>query len=256
LSPNGSDSNPGTSASPWKTISKAVASASTGDTVILKDGVYSGYVGLNKSNVTWRAENRHKAIIDCGFGPTLLQGDWFRINDVHPTACAGKDIYSNLLTIGSEISNVIVDGIVLRNSCGRGLYLYGNNNTFRNGRIDWTLIAGVYIDDNSVGNKLLNNTFTRITFNVQLNFYKGDRYSVNVSMYMRGDDMVIKGNTIAWGRGEMAMPFSNNLLFEDNVVVGMKNNCYVKRDGKLNIADFGGSNGFASRYYPTMICDL
>ena len=227
LSPNGSDSNPGTGASPWKTITKAVASVSSGDTVILKDGVYTGYVGLNKSNITWRAENRNKAIIDGGFSPALLQGDWSRINDIHPTACAGKDIYSNLLTIGSEISNVTVDGIVLRNSCGRGLYLHGNNNTFQNGRIDWTLIAGVYIDDNSVGNKLLNNTITRITFNDQLNFYKGDGYSVNVSMYMRGDDMVIKGNTIAWGRGEMAMPFSNNLLFEDNVVVGMKNNFYI-----------------------------
>lgn len=228
ISPNGNDSTGnGSSGSPWKTPSKALAAISPGDTVILKNGVYPGYFAVNKSNTTWRAENRYGAIFDGGFSPDLLSGKWDRIDDVHRTACAGRNLYSNIITIGNNISNVVLDGLTIRNSCGRGLFMSGTNNTFQNGRIDWTLIAGVYIDDKSTGGKLLNNTITRITFDDQLKFYSGQGYEVNVSMYMRGDDMIIRGNTIAWGRGEMAMPFSNDMLFENNVVVGMKNNFYI-----------------------------
>ena len=228
LSPSGSDTNPGTSASPWKTITKAVASMSTGDTVILKDGVYTGYVGINKSGTTWRAENRNMAIIDGGFGPELLQGNWNRISEAYNTACAGRGVFSSLVTIGKEYNNITLDGIVIRNSCGRGLGIAGDNIILQNCRVDWTISAGIDVDPvESVGLKLLENTFTRNSFGDMLRYDEGRPYEVNISMYMRGDDMVIRGNTFAWGRGEMAMPFSKNMLFEDNVVVGMKNNFYI-----------------------------
>ena len=103
----------------------------------------------------------------------------------------------------------------------------GDNNTLQNSRVDWTLISGVYIDDGTTGNKLLNNTFTRITFNDQLLFYTNKPYRVNVSMFAKGKDMLIKGNLFAWGRGEMGMDSAENLIFEDNIVVGMKNNFYI-----------------------------
>jgi parallel beta helix pectate lyase-like protein/pectate lyase-like protein len=40
VSPNGSDSNPGTAASPWRTLSKAISAAAPGDTVVLREGTY------------------------------------------------------------------------------------------------------------------------------------------------------------------------------------------------------------------------
>ncbi len=42
ISPTGSDSNNGSSGSPWKTLSKACSTISGGDTVIVRDGTYSG----------------------------------------------------------------------------------------------------------------------------------------------------------------------------------------------------------------------
>ena len=229
LSPNGNDNTGnGSQGSPWRTPEKAVASINPGDTVILKDGQYPGYFGISKSNTTWRAENRHRAIIDGGFGPELLEGRWDRVSEAYNSACGGKGTYVNVITIGESSNNVTLDGLVIRNSCGRGLYIAGDDITLQNSRVDWTLIAGIDVDPiKSVGVKLLNNTFTRITFDDQLRADRGESYGVNISMYMRGDDMVIKGNTFAWGRGEMAMPFSKNMLFEDNVVVGMKNNFYI-----------------------------
>ncbi|NPA82570.1 MAG: DUF4214 domain-containing protein [Epsilonproteobacteria bacterium] len=49
VSINGSDSNPGTESSPFKTIQKAVNSAKPGDTIYLRGGVYVGRVYIHKS---------------------------------------------------------------------------------------------------------------------------------------------------------------------------------------------------------------
>src|SRR5262249_33844082 len=80
LSPSGADSQPGTSASPWKTFAFATSKLQSGDTLIVRDGTYngsnSGYLnvscGTNAQNgtttqpITVKAENERKA---------FLQGD-------------------------------------------------------------------------------------------------------------------------------------------------------------------------------------
>ncbi|MBI2557718.1 DUF1565 domain-containing protein [Candidatus Woesearchaeota archaeon] len=43
ISPTGSDSNPGTSASPWKTFAFTIPKLKAGDTLILKDGTYNAH---------------------------------------------------------------------------------------------------------------------------------------------------------------------------------------------------------------------
>jgi parallel beta-helix repeat protein len=68
LSPSGSDSNPGTSALPWKTLAKAAAAVRAGDTVILRDGTYAGGVwietpGTSAQPIVFKAAGRG-AIID------------------------------------------------------------------------------------------------------------------------------------------------------------------------------------------------
>ncbi len=227
LSPSGNDTNNGSPTSPWKTLDKANTAISSGDTVILKNGIYAAYLNITKSNTTWRAENKLQAIVDGGFGPALLEGRWDRIDEAYASACTGKDTFAKLIGIHENAANVTIDGLTLRNSCGKGITVAGDDFVFQNNRMDWTLIAGIDVEPQTNGVKLLNNTLTRITFNDQLRFYTGQGYKVNVSMYMSGDDMVVRGNTFAWGRGEMASPFSKNMIYEDNVVVGMKNNFYI-----------------------------
>jgi len=48
-SPGGSDSNSGTESAPWRTIQKAANTAVTGDTVYIKEGVYSERVTFANS---------------------------------------------------------------------------------------------------------------------------------------------------------------------------------------------------------------
>lgn len=226
LSPNGNDANNGSSSSPWKTISKAMSSISAGDTVILKDGTYSAYFNINKPNTTWRAENKHKAIIDGGFGPGLLNGEWKNIVSAWDSKCTNIGKWTPLLSVSAD--NVEVDGLFLRNSCGRGVMIAENVNysKFLNNRIDWTFVSGFYVSGKTKGLQMINNELTRISFNDQYTVYTSNDYNVNISIHMSGEDMVVRGNIIAWGRGEIAMTGSRNLLFEDNIIVGNKNNFY------------------------------
>jgi hypothetical protein len=78
LSPSGSDTKAGTSTAPWKTFSFAIPKLQPGDTLILKDGTYtgsnSGYPNINGSTnanngtatnfITVKAENERKAFIE------------------------------------------------------------------------------------------------------------------------------------------------------------------------------------------------
>jgi len=58
VSPTGSDSSSGTSSSPFKTIQKAAGIVNPGDTVIIKDGIYTdtngdgGVVNLNRGGTS------------------------------------------------------------------------------------------------------------------------------------------------------------------------------------------------------------
>ena len=78
ISQTGSDANPGTQASPWRTFAHAIASLSPGDTLFLLDGTYqpasgTGFVNINCSSnakngtasapITIQALNERQAFI-------------------------------------------------------------------------------------------------------------------------------------------------------------------------------------------------
>lgn len=256
LSPNGSDTNAGTNTSPWKTMTKADASASPGDTIILKDGIYPAYSRIEKSGLTWKAENRHKAIIDGGFAPGMLNNSWDNIVNVWNSRCSSQGRFAALLSLRNT-NNVTIDGLFLRNSCGRGLGISTENGgtmknvTVKNVIIDWTISSGLYANpDESESDyparmdnfQFLNNSMTRTSVGDEYHVRVPGacqpkdtplselelKYCVNISAAIGGMNSVVRGNTFAWGEGELApQPGSKGLLFEDNTVVGNKNSFYA-----------------------------
>jgi hypothetical protein len=75
VSPDGSDSNRGTKSAPFRNIQKAAIVVNPGDTVIVKDGKYTDHnsddwvvrikrSGTSSHPITFRAENKHGAVID------------------------------------------------------------------------------------------------------------------------------------------------------------------------------------------------
>ena len=77
ISPNGSNSNPGTASQPWKTFGYAISQLQPGDNLVLEDGLYTGtnsgypYVdcsagaanGTASAPITIRAQNERAAFI-------------------------------------------------------------------------------------------------------------------------------------------------------------------------------------------------
>jgi hypothetical protein len=69
VSPAGIDNGPGTEARPWKTISRAAATAGPGDTVLIGTGTYAERVRLQRSGtpgrpIVFRARDGAEAVID------------------------------------------------------------------------------------------------------------------------------------------------------------------------------------------------
>lgn len=251
VSPTGNDNNAGTSVNPWKTFAKANSKILPGDTVILKNGIYREVLTISVANTTWKSETKHKAIIDGGFPPSLLSGDWNNIVTQWNNKCKSIGEYAPLVTF-TNLSNVTIDGLYIRYSCGRGISFStsGNsgksdNNEIKNNKIDWTfnssifarpeIIDGVYPNQMN-NNKFLDNTILRASFgdeyNVRVEGACGvpnvKKYCVNVSTSFGGNNTLVRGNIIAWGEGEVSpQPGSKNFIFENNVLIGNKNSFYA-----------------------------
>jgi hypothetical protein len=127
VSPSGSDINAGTLGAPFKTIQKAANIVNPGDTVIVRDGVYTGgsfaIVSLTRSGtpanwITFRAEHKWGAVLD-----GERQGDSDPSNDT--------EILFNMSGAGYiriedfELRNGKDHGFFASNSASN-IYMYGN----------------------------------------------------------------------------------------------------------------------------------
>ena len=106
VSPSGADANPGTSASPFKTISRATQVAKAGDTVNVTPGVYAETVSLTSANsgATFR-----------GVGATrpVIAGD--------DTRASGFDNHG--------ANNITIENFEITGQTTVGIFTEGSNNT-------------------------------------------------------------------------------------------------------------------------------
>ncbi|KPK99774.1 MAG: hypothetical protein AMK75_06385 [Planctomycetes bacterium SM23_65] len=82
---DGSNANPGTAVSPWRTVQKAANIAGPGDTVCIRSGTYNERVVLKKSGtlgktITFKNDRGHKPVLD-GSG----KAGWWGVISLHGT---------------------------------------------------------------------------------------------------------------------------------------------------------------------------
>src|SRR5579864_5493896 len=114
----GSDSNAGSQTAPFRHLTKAAATATQpGDTVIVMDGTYDNegvvapnfvvtlyYSGTAANPITFKAQNRGKAILDS-------------MNTSTTTACDGASAYFDL----KNSSFIVIQGFVIQRGCDSGI---------------------------------------------------------------------------------------------------------------------------------------
>ena len=137
---NGSNSNPGTQALPWKTISKAVQTVRAGNTVYVRGGVYTEQVDITKSGtqekpIRFLAYPGETPVIE-GSGVNLptwdsllnLAGDWIVVS--------GFEV-RNSKYMGIELSGQhdVADNVFSHDSQETGILARGDYSTVQNSRI-------------------------------------------------------------------------------------------------------------------------
>jgi len=172
---NGSDSNPGSQAQPWKTIQKAANSVAAGDSVVVGPGTYKENVTLSTSGttsapITFQAQS----------APSVVQ------STPTTTAClsaANTCILGTVMIVASQVSfrNMEVAGSPVKPGIVAGITVKGSNNEISGNFIHNSWKEGVSIGSGTSNDRVLNNFIT---------------YAVVSGIYFDGQNHLIQGNTI------------------------------------------------------------
>jgi hypothetical protein len=169
----------------YKTIPAAYAAASSGDTIIVKSGIYSEYqagygIHLNKSGITLRSEVPRGAIVDLLNKSDSNNGFW--------------------ITGGGHT----IDGFMIRNGFLGGMAIWSSNNRIINNEIHHNGNIGnptspygqdgIYANYNASGNLYANNY-------IHHNGRSGSEGSGDHGIYLCGDNEVVQNNILTYNSG-------------------------------------------------------
>jgi hypothetical protein len=207
VSPQGSDSNPGTLGLPWKTISKAARSVTQGDTIYIREGIYHEVVYVDQDG-TINYPIRIKAYP--GENPIL-------------------DGYNQIPGIGTSLFNINGDwielsGLEVQNSKYYGIGLYGKHDLVSNVFVHHCqkigiLINGDYgiVQDSRVWRNSMINEFGHLPpgENWSSGITSSDNYEGQGEL---AEYTIIRRNLVweNWGQG-INVYYSNQVTIEDNI---------------------------------------
>src|ERR1700730_4046795 len=269
VSPSGSDSNPGSQASPFRTIGKAAGTVNPGVTVIVENGIYHEALNLTRGGnanayVTFMSQTKWGAVLD-GNNNTLAEAVQFRASYIrfqgfevrnYGASSGGGDAFSNypggqfidiaqnhihdigrictdtqngLVGVFLEAPNVIIEQNLI-NDIGR--FAAGENGCSPSNEYYKNHDHGVYVDSNSNNVTIKNNIFYRI------------EHGWGVQVYPSGvDSLAILNHTFVWPNpynvGQIILDASapmTKLRIENNI-------SYSPTDDFINVYAISGFSG-------------
>jgi hypothetical protein len=254
---NGSDSNPGTSSSPVRTIQDAVNMARPGDTILVGDGTY-GAEGAGSSSmpvniyssgtssawITLKAEHKGGAVLDCqlkchsyvSFGSGSA---YWRLEDFDITRGLSAGVWGN-----SSTHDIIIKGNHFHNignistETQYGIVGFYSGSAARNIKIDGNLFNDIGRTNSDIPNHdhglyLQGGSNLTVTNNVFYNMFRG----WGVQLSTGPTNVLIANNTFAF-----ANPYRNGQIVFDgsNSGVTITDNIFYKPTGSA-VVTAGGS---------------
>ncbi|MBL7064963.1 MAG: right-handed parallel beta-helix repeat-containing protein [Anaerolineae bacterium] len=209
VSTNGSDSNPGTEAQPFRTISKGITVLGPGDTLYLRAGTYSEQFTLSTSGtadrpITIAAYPGEHPIID---GYNQLPGDYYRM----------------LIVLSGNY--LILDGLEIQNINGTAIQIRGSYNTVRNAKIHHctnkaVLIGGTGYCSGGVTNShnVIEDNEVWMTSLIHQNVNTGGKWAGAISAARCPSHTTIRRNIVheTWGIGIQVYEGYDTII-EDNI---------------------------------------
>ncbi len=192
VSPGGNDTNPGTAAAPWRTVSKAAAALAAGDTAIFKAGTYNESLmparsGTAGSPITFRSETPRGAILD---------GQNSRSD--------GVNVYS------TPVSHIRIDGFEIRNFTNSAVIV----NDWYNARTSDIQVVNCYAHD--VGGDAMNFRNSKGSLIEDCEIANTGMSAIAIGGQYNSTDLVIRGNDIHHIYQDGIKGGSVNLLIEHN----------------------------------------
>jgi parallel beta-helix repeat protein len=248
-SATGSDSNPGTSASPWRSIAKAASSAGPGDVVVLMPGTYGApgtttYIstsGTASAPITFTSlPGSERAVIK---GYVRIGGSHILVNSLDfdgPTGPVlartsenpgGEEVQVSIM-YGSDVE--LAHSEIRDNAWHAGVFVYAGSEI----RIDSNYIHNN--GDAATGANLDHGVYWCSGSGSVTNNLVEDNVAYGVHLYPEANEVIVAGNTIAGnGRGGIivANTSSQNQLLNnvvtDNAMYGIRG---YDLSGKGNVA--------------------
>lgn len=226
VSPSGSDSAAGSTGSPWKTLGKALAAASNGDTVRVRTGTYYEQLQMDTPNVTFEADAGHTPTIDGRYHPGLFGAAGFKgksggslssnelpyVNGSQGTGPSNARLggwvvsHDDTAIVQLRAAGVKVRGFIIRNVAGRICVFKGPGAILEDCIGDFSYGGSVSFEDEAIGAIMRGCTMTRGS----IKFYDPTRErgggtvsaAVQTSVIIKSQDNIVENCTIAFNYGE------------------------------------------------------
>lgn len=214
----GNDGNNGSSASPWKTLNKALDTIAAGDTVRVRTATYYESLKISKANVTFEADTGHTPTIDGRYGPHLFGAAGYTTSgspirqiksDELPGLTEANRQRGNWVVMGDSAQIIelnspgaTVKGFVIRNVCGRAFTVNGSNNKILDCRIDFCYPTTILASDTSKNLLVKGCIVTRGSVKLFDPTRTGTVAAVATGFIIRGEDNVIEENVVCYCYGE------------------------------------------------------
>ncbi len=190
----GSDSNPGSSAQPWRTIQKALSTLAAGQRALVRAGTYAENLSMTRAGtaaapITVEAYPGEKPVVDSAGGHPLVVGSTgayfrfrgFRLQDSPGTSGGNVDIYGHHVEVSrNEVTNGRDQGVYTAEESHHAQIL--GNWIHHNGEGIAHQSHGIYLqgDDHLVANNLIHD----------------HPEGFGMQVYDKGDRAIVTGNTI------------------------------------------------------------
>ena len=272
VAPFGDNKNPGTAAEPFRTIQQAANIVEPGDTVIVKDGIYTGgrvlveirRGGTPEQWVTFKAEHKWKAVLDgqhnttaytWNFGPdasyvrienfevrNAVNGFWNNSHQAHHIYIYGNHLH-HLGRLCTDTTNG--QGLAVFQGTDTSYHTYDGNVIHDNGRYgngEYGCQNKTHYWQNHDHGLYLCGSHTTITNNIFYNLKHGYSISSGVWSSVRGDKII--NNVFAYPNPYRQGFILVHAFAEGNFDTVIANNIFYQ------------PNGYAIGKYGQLLCPV